>query len=573
MTSKHHTAILISDFTIDNLAGYIENDSALPQVRTVVAPFGQVIQVLTNEQAECWQTEPDVAVVWTRPESAIRSFNRVLQFESVDLNEIFQEVDAYCAALCNVRSRVKLIFIPTWVLPRSHPGLGAFDLRLSGITYALMQMNARLIQNLADSPNCIVLDTQRWLSKVGQTAFNTKLWYMAKIPFSNDVFKEAVRHIKSAIRASNGHTKKLIILDLDETLWSGTVGDVGWENLVLGGHDPTGEALVDFQKQLKALKNRGILLAVVSKNEESVALETIRKHPEMVLREDDLAAWRINWRDKAENVLAIVNELSIGLDSAVFIDDNPMERARVKESLPAVTVPDWPQDKLLYSQALFALDCFDSPIISNEDRQRVGMYASERQRLSLKTAVASMDEWLKTLAIRVRVEPINTENLVRVAQLFNKTNQMNLSTRRMTGSELLDWASKHGRQMFAFRVSDRFGDSGLTGILSTEIQGQQVQIVDFILSCRVMGRNIEETLIAFAVECGRSQGLKRLWLQYAATGKNKPCLDFLLRSELTQTESTVFSWKLSEPYPIPEHIKFERTLMSRAEERFGNMIA
>jgi FkbH-like protein len=356
-------------------------------------------------------------------------------------------------------------------------------------------------------------------------------------------------------------------------LWSGTVGDVGWENLVLGGHDPTGEALVDFQKQLKALKNRGILLAVVSKNEESVALEAIRKHPEMVLREDDVSAFRINWRDKAENVLAVVNELGIGLDSAVFIDDNPMERARVKESLPAVTVPDWPQDKLLYSQALFALDCFDSPIISNEDRQRVGMYASERHRLSLKTAVASMDEWLKTLGTRVRVEPSNTENLVRVAQLFNKTNQMNLSTRRMTGSELLVWASKPGRQIFAFRVSDRFGDSGLTGILSTEIQGQQLQIVDFILSCRVMGRNIEETLIAFAIECGRGQGLKQLWLKYSATDKNKPCFDFLLRSELTQTDSTVFSWKLSEPYPIPEHIKFERALMPMAEKRFGNMIA
>jgi FkbH-like protein len=573
MTSKHHTAILISDFTINNLAGYIENDFALPQLRTVVAPFGQVIQVLTNEQAECWQTDPDVAVVWTSPEIAIRSFNRVLQFEAVGLREILQEVDDYCTALCNVRSRLKSIFIPTWVLPSSHRGLGAFDLRLSGITFALMQMNARLIQNLADSPNCIVLDTQRWLSTVGQKAFNTKLWYMAKIPFSNEVFKEAVRYIKAAIRASGGDTKKLIILDLDETLRSGTVGDVGWENLVLGGHDPTGEALVDFQKQLKALKNRGILLAVVSKNEESVALEAIRKHPEMVLREDDLAAWRINWRDKAENALAVVNELGIGLDSAVFIDDNPMERARVKESLPAVTVPDWPQDKLLYSQALFALDCFDSPIISNEDRQRVGMYASERQRLSLKAAVASMDEWLRTLGTRVRVESINTENLVRVAQLFNKTNQMNLSTRRLTGSELLDWASKHGRQMFAFRVSDRFGASGLTGILSTEIQGQQLQIIDFIVSCRVMGRNIEETLIAFAIECGRSQGLTQLWLQYTATTKNKPCLDFLLRSELTQTDSTVFLWKLSEPYPIPKHIKFERALRPMAEKRFGNMIA
>src|SRR5262249_53417094 len=158
-------------------------------------------------------------------------------------------------------------------------------------------------------------------------------WYLGKIPFSNDVFKDAVSDVKTAIRGLSGQSKKLVILDLDDTLWGGIVGDIGWQDLVLGGHHPIGESLVDFQKELKALKNRGILLAVVSKNEESIALEAIRNHPEMVIKERDLVGWRINWNDKAANIADLVRELNIGLDSVVFVDDNPVERARVREAL------------------------------------------------------------------------------------------------------------------------------------------------------------------------------------------------------------------------------------------------
>src|SRR5207244_12283525 len=159
----------------------------------------------------------------------------------------------------------------------------------------------------------------------------------------------------------NWQGRKVVILELDDTLWGGIVGEVGWQDIKLGGHDPAGEALVDFQRELKALTRRGILLAIVSKNEESVAMEAIAKHPEMVLKLDDFAGWRINWRDKAENIHALMNELNLGLDSAVFIDDSAVERARVRETLPALFVPDWPSDKRLYPQALLLVHCFARP--------------------------------------------------------------------------------------------------------------------------------------------------------------------------------------------------------------------
>jgi FkbH-like protein len=562
MSGQQHKVILIADSTLNNFAGYLANDVSSPAIEVTIAPFGQVLQVLLNHQLDCWQAAPDLGVVWTRPEAVIDGFNRVLQFEPVDLSEILSEVDAYCDALRSVQSRLKYVFVPTWVLANHHRGFGALDLRTSGgVTSTLMAMNLRLVQNLSDTPNCIVLDAQKWISGLGQKALSPKLWYMGKIPFSNEVFKEAVRDFKAAVRGLNGQAKKLIILDLDNTLWSGIVGDVGWQGLVLGGHDPVGEALVDFQRGLKALKNRGILLAVVSKNEESVALDAIEKHPEMVLRQEDFAGWRINWEDKAKNVAELVAELNLGLDSVVFIDDNPVERARVAEALPSVLVPEWPQDKLLYRQALFTLDCFDSGVVSSEDRARSTMYKAERDRTLTKNRVASLDEWLETLGTQVSIELLNQENLPRVTQLLNKTNQMNLRTRRLASTELASWAAQGHCRLFAFRVADKFGDSGLTGILGLEAHGDALHITDFILSCRVMGRRIENAMISLGAEYGRSRGLKRLRAEYLKTEKNKPCLDFFQQSGLRHAADDSFTWDLSEPYPLPHHLQVQNEIL------------
>ncbi len=551
-------AILISDFTLSNFAGYLTNDASQPIIDATMAPFGQVIQTLMNGELDCWKIAHDIAVVWTRPDSLIAAFERALRYEEVGVDEILKEVDQYCTALRSLQERVRWIFVPSWVLPAYRRGFGALDLRPNaGIAYTLVQMNLRLIQNLENEPNFVVLDAEKWISSAGSKAFTTKLWYMGKIPFSAEVFKDAVREVKAAIRGLTGQSKKLVIVDLDDTLWSGVVGDVGWQGLTLGGHDAVGEALVDFQKELKALTNRGILLAIASKNEEATALEAITRHPEMILRRDDFAAWRINWKDKAANVLEIVAELNIGLDSAVFIDDNPVERARVREALPSVLVPDWPVDKLLYPQTLLALDCFDAGIVSQEDRVRSQMYVSQRDREIGKASSGSLADWLESLDTRVTIEPLNTENLARVVQLLNKTNQMNLTTRRLTSTELLHWSEKKNRMVFALRVSDRFGDSGLTGIVSTEIEHERVRIVDFILSCRVMGRNIEDAMLHYAFESARGEGAKEAWMEYLPTDKNKPCHDFLCRTLLTQGPESVFTWELDKPYHLPSHISLQ----------------
>src|SRR5262249_54535249 len=233
-------------------------------------------------------------------------------------------------------------------------------------------------------PGVVVLNSRKWFQLAGDATFNFRLWYLGKVPFGNSVFKNAAADIKAALRGAVGQVRKLLILDLDDTLWEGIVGDVGWQALKLGGHDPIGEALVDFQREIKALNRRGVLLGIVSKNEEATALAALKEHPEMILRPEDFAGWRINWSDKAQNIVDLVSQLNLGLDSVVVIDDNPAERSRVREALPQVLVPEWPEDKRLYSAALLALDCFDAYAVTREDHERAQMYANESRRAIVK---------------------------------------------------------------------------------------------------------------------------------------------------------------------------------------------
>ncbi len=556
MDKQHYTCVLVSDFNLQNFAGYLANDPEFPKIKAITTPFGQAVSTLLHKDSPCWQNAPDGAVIWTQPQSVSSAFNALLRYESVTLPEVLQQVDEYSSLLVNMSGWVKYAFVPSWVLPSYRRVFGVLDMKTEiGLTNTVMRMNLRLAENLEKASNIYVLNTHKWTEQAGSHAFSPKLWYLGKIVFGNEVFQEAVADIKAALGGMLGFARKLIILDLDDTLWGGIVGDVGWENLVLGGHHHLGEAYVDFQQALKSMKNRGILLAIASKNEEQVALEAIRNHPEMVLKLEDFAGWRINWQDKAQNVLDLMTELNLGPQSTLFIDDNPAERARVKESLPEVLVPDWPEDPLFYPAALLSLRCFEMPSLSQEDLVRTSMYLSENKRQALKQTVSSLEDWLTRLAIRLQVEELHPANLQRATQLLNKTNQMNLSTRRMSEAELMAWAEDKHHRLWTVRVSDKFGDAGLTGIVSLEIQDPNAQIVDFILSCRVMGRKIEEAMLATAIHYAQTQGVEEVYARYIPTAKNKPCLDFFKSlAPRFQQQGECFIQGGKKPFPVPEHI-------------------
>ena len=307
---------------------------------------------------------------------------------------------------------------------------------------------------------------------------------------------------------------------------------------------------------MKRLSTTGIILAIVSKNEEPIALEAIEKHPEMVLRLSDFATWRINWRDKAQNITELVSELNVGLDSVVFIDDSPHERSLVRELLPDVLVPELSGDPLNLLSELADLRCFESASISHEDRARTSMYVADRQRKDLATRGESVGEWLKQLDSEVEVVRLSAANIDRAVQLFNKTNQMNLTTRRLSVRELQDWASQPTHQVWTFRVRDRFGDHGLCGIASLAVHGNHAELVDFVLSCRVMGREVEDAIISVVAAKARDAGAALLQASYVPTKKNAPCLRwFEERTMFRRPNQGTFLLDIASHAPAPEHIR------------------
>ncbi|MFO0860979.1 MAG: HAD-IIIC family phosphatase [Phycisphaerales bacterium] len=560
MDIKKIHCLLIADHTIDQLGAILKNGDDAPAIKTSVAPFDQVQQVLLNGALSCWKQGADTAVVWTRPERSIDAFRRILQRERVTQQELLAQVDEFADLITRASERVEALFVPTWTMPAWWRGTGGLELKSRpgaiGAVRALLMMNARLAEKLENNSRVHLLDASRWMAGAGKNATNPKLWLMTKALYSLEVFKDAAADIKAILRGIAGLSKKLVVLDLDDTLWGGIVGENGWEGVALGGHDPIGESFADFQRALKALKNSGIILGIVSKNDEKTALSAIRENPEMVLKDSDFAGWRINWQDKATNIKDLVEELNLGLDSVVFIDDNPAERARVKETLPQITVPEWPADKMLYTQALHALRLFDRPGVTDEDLGRTEMYVAERQRTESKSSSGSMEDWLASLQLKVTYEPLGPGNIKRAAQLFNKTNQMNLTTRRMTEAELLAWGTQPNHAMYAYRVADRFGDYGLTGLASVEVNGGEATVTDFLLSCRVMGRGVEKGMLTTLLDFARKLGAKKTTAKYIETKRNKPCLDYFKdESGMPRNEAaTEFWWTHDQDFPTPSHI-------------------
>lgn len=484
--------------------------------------------------------EASLALCLPLPEQSLDTYKRRTNGEDVTYAEVLGEVDTFFENLVRYFQSASSVLIGSWVIPHYSRGHGLLDLRNNtGNKRLIWQMNERLAQRVDQSQGWYFLDSERWLT-LPQTGYNPRTYFAAKLPFTSETFHAAGRDITFAIKAIKGLATKLVIVDLDNTIWGGIVGDDGWENLNLGGHHSAGEAFVEFQRYLKSLTQRGILLAISSKNDEEVVWKAFDKNPNMVLKKDDFAAWRINWNDKAANILEIVEELNLGLHSVIFIDDNPSERSRVKSALPEVNVIDLPISPTLYREVLECYGCFDQSSITREDEIRAKSYLIESKRKALQMQFESHEDWLNSLELKAEIQLVDKANIERVVQLFNKTNQLNLSTRRLTSTELNNWLEKSENEMRAFVISDRFGDYGLTGLVGYTITDHQVYIIDFILSCRVFGRQVEELMLSVALEMASRKGATIAFATYVPTAKNKPTLEFFkLRSGMKAAETSL----------------------------------
>ena len=534
---------IISSFNQTNLTSLLNNSENL-NWKINSTDYNQVFQTLNNHNLDIWKHKANITLVWTTPECISPEFKKLLNQNKINQENIKKDVDYFCSSLKSIKKYSDIVIVPNWILQQQSENNPALAYSKDfGVESNLSFMNHYLSEQLSNEKNFYILNSTKWLLNCGiSNAYSSKLWYLSKIPFSNSFFKEAISDLTNLYNSTKGKNKKLLILDLDDTLWGGIVGEVGWKNLRIGGHDYLGEAFKDFQTQIKSLKNQGMVLALVSKNEETTAIEAIKKHPEMVLTMKDFVSYRINWEDKAKNILDIAKELNLGLQSTVFFDDSPFERARVREVLPEVLVPDLPQDPCDYISFLSKLRCFDKNHITEEDKVRSNLYQSENQRTKLKKEIKSLPDWIKTLDLNIVIENISSQNLPRILQLINKTNQMNLSTRRLNEKELDNWTKDSSNNLWSIRASDKFGDYGIIGIISISVKDDIATIVDFILSCRVVGRCIEETMIEFLKEFCLKNKINKIKGNYIKTEKNALCYHFLKKLNLIEKNNYSFEF-------------------------------
>lgn len=360
------------------------------------------------------------------------------------------------------------------------------------------------------------------VNKLGETnAFSEKMWYMGKIPHSSEFHNALAQEIWHNIDVESRTFKKVLLLDLDNTLWRGLAGEHNNNPIVLS-NDGIGLAYKNFQRVLKQMQLQGVILGIVSKNNESDAMDIISNHPHMILRENDFSIIKINWENKNDNIVQITNELNIGLDSIVFIDDNPAERTLIKETLPEITVPEFParpEELASFITNIYRL-YFEKPVITDEDRGKTEQYQANRKRNSLIEKSIDFDSYLDSLNMNlIRVVPERHKE--RFAQLMNKTNQFNLTTMRYSEQDISEIILNADKEVFLYKVTDKFGDNGIVVAAIVEY-GDEAKISEFTMSCRVMGRYIENAIIEDMENAVRNRGYDALVGIYKPTPKNKP---------------------------------------------------
>ena len=327
----------------------------------------------------------------------------------------------------------------------------------------------------------------------------------------------------------SGHIAKALVVDLDNTLWGGVIGEDGITGIKLGPEYP-GAAYQSLQRALLDLSRRGILLAICSKNNREEAMEALEKHPGMLLRPAGFAAIRINWNDKAQGLREISTELNIGLDSIAFLDDNPFEREQMRRALPEVLVIDLPNEPMQYAFAIRDFQPFERLTLSSEDRDRTLLYSKQQERTKAEERFQSKEDFFRYLQQEAEIEPATPTSIARIAQLTQKTNQFNLTTRRYSEQQIAEMASNPTWEVLSVRVKDRFGDHGLVGVAITHDERDACEIDTFLLSCRVIGRSVETGLVSYIAQSARARGRKRLAGRFLPTKKNTPAAEFYAQS-------------------------------------------
>ncbi len=501
--------------------------------------YGQYLQELRDPQSALHRFRPTAVLLSFDARHLLPGGDPMLDAEQAKA-EVEAALDSLRGLWRSVRESLGAQVIQQTILPLAPPLLGLNEHRLAGSTAALtFRLNARLREVAAeDGVDLLTLDT--WAAQAGLDAWHDPtLWTRAKqeiSPAATPMYGDLVARL---VASGQGRVAKCLVLDLDNTLWGGVIGDDGLEGIVLGQGSPLGEAFSAFQTYAAALARRGVILAVCSKNDEANALAPFDRHPEMVLKRADISAFVANWDDKATNLREIARRLNIGLDALVFADDNPFERNLVRRELPMVSVPELPEEPALYARCISDAGYFEALALTAEDRDRTEQYQANRRRESLQGRSTDLPAYLRSLDMTLSWRAFDALGSQRITQLINKTNQFNLTTRRYSIHEVEALIGDPRAVGLQLRLADRFGDNGIIAVVIGRLADDEALVLDsWLMSCRVLGRRVEEATLAIVVAEADRLGATHLIGRYLSTEKNAMVADLYARLGFSRIEAT-----------------------------------
>ena len=516
---------VLSTNTIDHLLPAIRVAGLRYKLRLDVfsGSFGQYRQELLDPASPLLQFRPDLILLSLNARQATAGVPIAATAQEVE-EALSRAVEELCELWRHARSTFNATVIQQSYLDVSEPLFGSYDRLVPAAPSRLIARLNDLLAHAAARESVLLLDLAQASARDGIDAwFDVARWLQGKMEVAPHAAPRYGELIARLIGAQRGKSRKCLVLDLDNTLWGGVVGDVGTAGIILGEGSAQGEAHLALQRYAKLLKDRGVILAVCSKNEHALADAAFREHPEMVLRRPDIAAFVANWNDKVENLKDIAERLNIGLDSLVFVDDNPVERARVREGLPMVAVPELPNDPALYVRCIADAGYFEAVSLTDEDLRRGEQYAINAERDALRGVSQNVDDFLRGLEMSVTYGPVGPVDLARATQLINKTNQFNTTTRRYSAEEVAGLVAAPENITLQFRLADRFGDNGLVSVMilrATDDPGV-LDVDTWVMSCRVFGRQLENEAMSIAVAAARGRGIRVLRADYIPTERNR----------------------------------------------------
>ena len=552
---------ILSSFTLNGLSEILHVKCSELGIgyRSFVAGYNQYAQELINSKSEYYKFSPDVTFLII----AIRNLlgeNFFFQYNISD-NErkslVSEKINHLENMIMNFEKNLnsKLI-IANFNIPSYSPN-GVLETKFDFGFHEMIEELNKSLRDISKNHNSVyVYNFNQFISKYGEkNIFDYRQFHVGDIQIALNFLPQFGYDLMSYIKPITGANRKCIVLDLDNTLWGGIIGEDGFDGIELG-HSPNGKAFVDFQKELLSLWNQGIILAINSKNNFDDAMNVIKEHPNMILREKNFASIKINWNDKAENLKQIANEINIGLNSIVFFDDDKLNQERIKHEFPEVLTVELSSDPSYFSAILKDLNDFNILQRTEDDVKRGEMYAQQRERKEFQKSISNLDDFLEQLDIQVKMKKTSEFLIPRISQLTLKTNQFNLTTKRYQEEEIRNFANNDKFIVGCAQVLDKFGDNGITGVYIINKEDKVWNIDTFLLSCRIMGRGVENGILSQILIDAKNNGIEEIRANFIPTKKNKPSENFLSDFGFEKHDD-YWIYKLNNEIKLPKHLKVE----------------